>query len=311
MIGKLVPLFAIIGLTVAVGVVILGNQAAPVAPPVVRLPNVPFTSYVAGAGLVQASTENIAIGTPVSGIVTAIYVKWGDWVNAGAPLLKIDDRDLQGQLLVAVAKVKAAEASLAKAKSVLDFSQRVTPGEGISRMEMGNRRLDVSIGEAALALAKAEVEQMKIEIDRRTIRAPVSGRVLQMETHLGEFAQSGVLSTPLMLFGDDARLHVRVHIDENDAWRVHAGASAMAFLPGNPDLSAPLRFERVEPYVEPKVSLTGHSTERTDTRVLPVIYSFDPAVLPVYVGQQVDVFIEAAPLPLATARAQSPSGNTP
>lgn len=43
----------------------------------------------------------------------------------------------------------------------------------------------------------------------------------------------------------------------------------------------------------PKVSLTGQSTERTDTRVLQVIYSFDPATLPIYVGQQMDVFIEA------------------
>ena len=43
----------------------------------------------------------------------------------------------------------------------------------------------------------------------------------------------------------------------------------------------------------PKVSLTGQSTERTDTRVLQAIYSFDPAALPVYVGQQMDVFIEA------------------
>ncbi|MGH8322882.1 MAG: HlyD family efflux transporter periplasmic adaptor subunit, partial [Steroidobacteraceae bacterium] len=187
-------------------------------------------------------------------------------------------------------------------------------GRSISAVDMANRRFDVAINEAAVASAAAQVEQIKIEIERRTIRAPVSGRVLQMETHLGEFAQSDILSvpsTPLMLFGDDTRLHIRVNIDENDAWRVHAGAPALAFLRSNPDLSAPLRFERVEPYVEPKVSLTGQSTERTDTRVLPVIYSFDPAVLPVYVGQQVDVFIEAPPLAPESTGAQHPSGNMP
>jgi HlyD family secretion protein len=66
----------------------------------------------------------------------------------------------------------------------------------------------------------------------------------------------------------------------------------MAFLCGNRDLKTALTFVRVEPYVTPKTSLTGSSTERVDTRVLQSIYSFDRRALPAYVGQQVDVFIE-------------------
>ena len=46
-------------------------------------------------------------------------------------------------------------------------------------------------------------------------------------------------------------------------------------------------------YVVPKASLTGASTERVDTRVLQVIFSFDRRNLPIFVGQQMDVFIEA------------------
>jgi HlyD family secretion protein len=79
---------------------------------------------------------------------------------------------------------------------------------------------------------------------------------------------------------------------------------------GNPDLNARLQFERFEPYVIPKISLTGQSTECTDTRVLQGIYSFDPAELPVYVGQQVDVFIEAPPIGRARARTDA-SRNMP
>ena len=104
------------------------------------------------------------------------------------------------------------------------------------------------------------------------------------------------------LLGDTKFLHVRVDVDENDAWRVQPNAPALAFVRGNPDLNASLQFERFEPYVIPKVSLTGQSTERTDTRVLQVIYSFDPVVLPVYVGQQVDVFIEAPPIGRTSTR---------
>jgi len=70
----------------------------------------------------------------------------------------------------------------------------------------------------------------------------------------------------------------------------------MAFVRGNRDLATELKFERVEPYVIPKRSLTGESTERVDTRVLQALYSFPAGKLPVYVGQQMDVFIEAPPV---------------
>ncbi len=205
-------------------------------------------------------------------------------MNTGDPLFKIDDRDLQGQLPVAAAKVKESEATLAKARNLLKVAEGLRIGSSISGVDLANRRFDVTINEAVLQSAAAQVEQIKIEIERRTIRAPMPGRILQMETRPGEFAQSGVLGRPLMLFGDDTRLHVRVDIDENDAWRVHS-APALAYVRSNPDLKTPLQFERIEPYVAPKVSLTGASTEQTDLRVLPVIYSFDPGALPVYVGQ--------------------------
>ncbi len=60
--------------------------------------------------------------------------------------------------------------------------------------------------------------------------------------------------------------------------------------------NTPLQYVRTEPYIVPKRSLTGDTTERVDTRVLQLLYGFDRNELPVYVGQQMDVFIEAPPL---------------
>ena len=58
------PLLAIVGLAIAVAMVISGNRAAaPTAQTVVQSANAPFTSYIFGPGIVEASTENIAIGT--------------------------------------------------------------------------------------------------------------------------------------------------------------------------------------------------------------------------------------------------------
>jgi HlyD family secretion protein len=92
-------------------------------------------------------------------------------------------------------------------------------------------------------------------------------------------------------------LHVRVDVDEHEGWRVRAGARAVGQVRGNAALEAPLAFVRFEPVVVPKRSLTGDSTERVDTRVLQVIYRVEDENLPLFVGQQLDVFIEAPPAP--------------
>jgi multidrug efflux pump subunit AcrA (membrane-fusion protein) len=191
----------------------------------------------------------------------------------------------------------------------------------ISAEEISNRRFDVQASEANLASAKAQVEQInaqvasaeaqvqqiKAQIEIHIVRSPISGRILQMKTRLGEYAQTGVLGIPLMLAGDDTKLHVRVDIDENDAWRFQPCASAVASLRGNPEHKASLEYVRTDPDVIPKVLLTGDATQRTDTRVLQVVYSFDPASLPLYIGQLTDVFIEAPSASSNTPRTQNPA----
>jgi hypothetical protein len=69
--------------------------------------------------------------------------------------------------------------------------------------------------------------------------------------------------------------------------------AAKAYIKGRRDVEMPLRFVRVEPFIVPKKSLTGESSEHVDTRVLQIIYRFDrPKGVGVYVGQQMDVFLD-------------------
>jgi hypothetical protein len=108
---------------------------------------------------------------------------------------------------------------------------------------------------------------------------------------------------------------VRVDIDEQDIGRYQTGVPGVAMPRGFPNLKYKLRFKRVEPFVVPKRSLTGDNTERVDTRVLQVIYEVEKNEPPLYVGQQVDVFLElpgndapAAPALRATGQATSTTG---
>jgi len=291
----ILPLIAGLGVIIAVVVIIDNNQPTPKRPLVIQPSLSPYASVIAGVGIVEASTGNIAIGTPVPGIATKIYVKVGDHVKAGDALFKIDDRDLQAQLLTALAKVNEAVALLQKPMHRLEYLEQLEQSDSsaVSKQNLSDLRDDVAQADAAYELAKAQAEQIKTEINRRTVRAPTAGQVLQLHMRLGEYVDSASTTVPMLLFGGDSKLYVRVNIDETESWRFQSEAKAVAFVRGNSNLNISLQFEYFEPYIKPKTSLSGLSTERTDVRVLQVIYSFDHAELPVYVGQQLDVFIQA------------------
>ena len=116
---KLLPILAGIGILTAITYVITANKPAPVGKPIAFPAAAPFTSYISGAGIIEANTENIAIGTEIAGIVSEIFVNVGSKVKKGDPLFKIDDSDAQAQLAVAEASLKEAQAALNDAKDQL------------------------------------------------------------------------------------------------------------------------------------------------------------------------------------------------
>jgi RND family efflux transporter MFP subunit len=292
----IVPLVALAGVVFAILTVLGGNETRPPAPPVSAAPRSPYPSSVAGSGIVEASTENISLGTQVSGIVSKIFVAVGSDVKAGDPLFAIDDRTVQAELAIRRAAVQVADAQLADARYSLRLDEPLAAKGLIAAAELQKRHIAAQKAEAQLLEAHAELSASEVELERLTVRAPVDGEVLQLKVHLGELASAGPTvqgQSPLIVLGSVTPLHVRVDVDENDAWRVRGGAPAVGYLRGNEKIETPLAFVRFEPFVVPKRSLTGDSTERVDTRVLQVIFSFTRGDLPIFVGQQMDVYIEA------------------
>jgi len=305
--NKTIPLLAVAGLLLAITVAFTSQKKTVVPQPVDQPAKTPFASYIGGAGIIEASTNNISVGTSIAGVVKDVHVKVGDRVEKGAPLFKIDDRELTADLTVKEAALVKARASLAEAQAALaDYRsqyalvQNAVDNRAVSVDDVQKRKSAVQLYEAKLESARAtlkaaevDVTYTKSSIERLTVRASITGEVFQVNIHPGEYAATGVLDTPLMRIGNLDNLYVRVDIDENDAWRFKPGSRAIVFMRGNSSLKANLAFVRVEPYVTPKKSLTGSSSERVDTRVLQVIYSFTRKGLPAYAGQQVDVSIES------------------
>lgn len=138
-------------------------------------------------------------------------------------------------------------------------------------------------------------------LSKYTIRAPADGVVLAIHGSLGSYASpQGVYDSytqgedPLIVMGmPQSHLAVRVYIDEILVHRLPEPArmTATMFVRGT-NIRLPLTFERIQPYVTPKIELSDQRLERVDVRVLPVLFRFEkPAGLQLYPGQLVDVYV--------------------
>jgi len=297
--------FGLAGLLFTVFILIAARQREPMVPPLEPPPKNPYEYTVAASGIIEAVNENVRIAPPVGGLITGVFVAVGDHVEEGAALVQLDDRELLAQLGTREAAIPPARARVAEQRyRVQDlevqynrlpslYNEQAVSEDDLKRtwyaLKMASRALVRA--DADLSQAIAQRDETKILLSRLTIRAPRPGTVLQVNVRAGEYATPGA-TDPLILLGETQQLQVRADVDEVNAPLVKPGASGVAYPKGSTMRAIPLSFARIEPYIVPKKSLTGDNTERVDTRVLQIIYRFEPPSFPVYTGQQVDVFIE-------------------
>ncbi len=186
--------------------------------------------------------------------------------------------------------------------------------------EAGDRLLRAGSWEADREVARAQCEesralvaQAQVELDRLTVKAPIAGTVLQVNVRVGEACPQQPDRPPVVL-GDLSTLHVRVELEEQQIARFRSlgsgepGVSAPGVLVeatprGQRDLRYRLKLVRIEPLVVPRRIPTGDIGERSDVRVLPVIYRLEEKSSALYVGQQMEVFIETkVPAPFGVTR---------
>ena len=232
-------------------------------------------------------------------------------------------------LHVAMAQVENANATLKNAQDQLakqEQSYAMDP-KSISRNDLDNARNAEKVAETAYQVVQSQYELTKagasiynVEnqekqlaaltkshesaralLDKYTIRAPADGVVMSIGATVGSYVSpQGAFGTytqgygPLIVMGTPQdELAVRSYVDEILVHRLPDPSviRAQMFIQGT-DIRIPLKFERIQPYVSPKIELSDQRQERVDVRVLPMIFRFTkPANLRLYPGQLVDVYI--------------------
>jgi multidrug efflux pump subunit AcrA (membrane-fusion protein) len=310
----------------------------------------PFPSYISAVGIVEASSENIYIGSPVNRVVDKVEVTVGEKVKEGQILFRLESRDLEADLVTrsiaydnalanlqklealprtedvasAEASLKGFKVELEQAKNQYDRVAGLENSGAMSQEEISRRKFAYEQAEAKLQQAQANLDKTKAgawlpdleiarlqvlqakalakrvegDIERTVIRSPIDATVLQIKIHEGEYPPMDSSRTPPMIIGNIDLMHLRVNINQFDASFYDRNAPAVAYLQGNANVDFPLKFVKLEPYFVTKQNITNDITEKVDTKVLQVIYSFKEGEQRVFVGQQMDVFIEAPHEPL-------------
>ena len=232
-------------------------------------------------------------------------------------------------LEIAKAQVEFARASLKTSQDQLDKlrkSYELNP-KSVSKNDLDNAENAVKTAKANLEVAQKQYELTKAGawiydirnqesqynalmkaymasdalLAKYTIKAPADGVILSINSAVGSFIYSqGTYDTytqgfdPVIVMGSSQKyIGVRCYIDEILIHRLPQTSQMKAkmFIRGT-DISIPLEYVRMQPYVSPKIELSNQRTERVDVRVLPVIFRFVmPKNINIYPGLLVDVYI--------------------
>jgi HlyD family secretion protein len=285
------PYVGLIGIIFAL-IAVFGRTEPKVKVPPVIPPKSDYAESIAGIGIVEPKSELISIGVELAGVVRDVPVKVGDYVKKGEVLFALDQRDIDAQIMTLERSLDAAKVQAADASAQFAIVNGIQDQRAVAKDDFNRRKFGKELAVARIEEIKAQLNQAKITKERLIVKAPIDGQVLEVDVRPGEFASVGAIAQPLMRMGDVSTLHIRVDIDEENASSINPKSPAQGLRRSDTSNPVPLTFVRFEPYVKPKHNL-AIAGQRVDTRVLQVIYALPENTPSVFVGGQMDVFINS------------------
>jgi cobalt-zinc-cadmium efflux system membrane fusion protein len=220
---------------------------------------------VTAPGNVEANVNRLShVTLPVTGRVTAVLIKIGDFVRQGQPLLSVESADAEA----AVSSFQQAQAAVTQAKSVLakgqmdlDRSKDLYEHGAVPQKEVYNAQAITVQGQAAVEQAQAATEQARRRLQllgigpdsfgqRVTIHAPISGKVLEMSVVNGEFRND--LSAPVLTIADLSSVWVTSDVPETAIRLVRMGEPVKIELAAYPGETFRGRVAQIGDTVDPQ-----------------------------------------------------------
>ena len=243
-----------------------------------------------------APTNQVTVGSQLSGLVTKVVVDVNDRVTAGQPLALIDPQQIddqirqqQAQIAAAVAQVGQANATLAQSRAQLNRLEevyRLSNGRVPSKTELEAGRADfaravatVKAQQATVVATRAQLAQSQTQRARAIIRSPVAGVVLARQIDPGATVAASFNTPTLFVIAEDlTRMKLEVAIDEADVGAVKTGQRARFTVDAFPGRTFPAQIARVDFGSNLTVSAASSTTATTTGTGQVVSYAADLTV---------------------------------
>lgn len=191
-----------------------------------------------------APTNQVVIGSELSGTVQEVYVDTNDPVKLGDPLAKLDTLKLDQQAARSRANLASAKARVSQIKATLleaeaayrrqqelhELSGGKTPSRATmetSKASVARAVADLESAEAAVAGAEAEVGAIERDLAKATISSPVNGVVLSRSIEVGQTVAASFTAPTLFTIAEDlTTMRLFVSVVEADIGRVQPGQTA-------------------------------------------------------------------------------------
>jgi len=199
---------------------------------------------VSATGKLQP-TNQVDVGSELSGIVEQVYVDVNDHVRKGQVLARLDLAKLRdavaksrASLAAARAQVLQMQATVAEARATLSRYRQVSQlsgGKVPSRSEMDTAEANLKRAEANEANARASVAQARAtlqseetDLTKASIRSPINGVVLSREVEPGQTVAASFQAPVLFTLAEDlSKMELQVDVDEADVGQVKTGQKAI------------------------------------------------------------------------------------
>ena len=208
-------------------------------------------------------TNQVDVGSELSGIVVSVLVDENDLVKRGQVLVRLDLSKLNDQVVKSQAAVLAAEAQVAQMQATVKESRatlarlrqvaELTGGKVPSHSELEAAEAAVSRAEAneanaraAAAQASATLRSDQTNLSKATIRSPIDGIVLTRKIEPGQTVAASLQAPVLFTIAEDlARMQLQVDVDEADVSQVKNGQTAYFMVDAWPGRKYPAEIARV------------------------------------------------------------------
>ena len=228
------------------------TEAAPLTLTVADVAVRPLSGGLTASGNL-VSREEAGVASELAGYrIAAVDVDEGAWVKKGQPLVQLDDTLLRSQIAQQQANLDQQVVAGQRLQAEADRVKGLDNAGVLSMEQISERRLSAKSGLAAVAAAKAQLDDLKTRDGLMVIRAPVSGRVLERDARPGD---TSALATTLYRIAADGLVEFDAEVSQADLSNIRLDEPVEVDLPSGDKVTGHVRF--ISPRVDAQTGL-GH-----------------------------------------------------